>query len=156
MCHALEYYPMNQTGILGELYRPLQRSSATCCGRGDLRAVVARRQWQQSSIAPSAWWCNIWPCIRRVHAPLQAHPCVEACRACVSALLYNSCLIEQSTSCTVHSHFFSRRFSWRQAGGGSKTVNIRPRQAICFFKDIILACPASAIIQLLPHVRLQE
>jgi hypothetical protein len=53
MCHALEYYPMNQTGIVEELYRPLQMSSAICCGRGDLRAAVARRQWQQLSITPS-------------------------------------------------------------------------------------------------------
>jgi hypothetical protein len=76
----------------------------------------------------------------------------------VLTLLYNSCLIQQSTSRTVHSHFSPGNAHEFMRTGGRRQQNGRlpTETGNLLFKDIILACSASAIIQLLPHVRLQE
>ena len=91
---------------------------------------------------------------RGVHAPLQAHPCVEACRASMSTLLYNSCLIQQSTS--ARSSLISPGNVLEDSGRRQSNGRHPTETGNLLFKDTILAYSASAIIQLLPHVRLQE
>jgi hypothetical protein len=79
---------------------------------------------------------------------------MSACRASMSTLLYNTCLIQQGTIArpTLISPDDVHEDSGRRQSNGThptETGNL-------LSKDIILACSASAIIQLLPHVRLQE
>jgi hypothetical protein len=90
---------LNQTGIFGELYRPLQRSSAATCGRGDPAGDGGQATTATMEHHP------IDPClVRRCRARAgYACPCVGACRACVLMFLYDSCSTQQSTSarCTL-------------------------------------------------------
>jgi hypothetical protein len=62
-----------------------------------------------------------------VHAPLQTHPCVEACRACVLTLLYNICF--DSTEHELHDPLSFLQARTGQPGGGSETATTPdPRQ----------------------------
>lgn len=104
---------VNQTVIVGGLYRrrrcralaPLTHS----CGRGDLLVVVvvARRRRQQF-LPEELSRKRRGGILRRVHAQLQAHPCVETCRVrrvcdvdVTVQQLFNSTEHER----TAHSHF---------------------------------------------------
>ena len=148
---------LNQTGIVGERYRPLQRSGATC-GRVDLRAMVARRQWQQLSITPSTLtWAVVvqqlatQDCMlryRRIHVLRHV---VHVCRpCCTTSVWFNRARAAQTT-------LISPGEDRREAAAKRPQHPTRDNKASNLLaKDTILAFPASAIIQLLPHVRLQE